>query len=77
MLKEVVDFLSAFQILPRHVSANGCHLQGVVGTLEATQVMSVLWAYTDYYSSRVTSCGTTYLLSSSKPSLLPVARPAT
>jgi hypothetical protein len=28
MLKEVLDFISAFQILPRHVSANGCHLQG-------------------------------------------------
>jgi hypothetical protein len=33
--------------LPQHVSACGYHLQGVVGALEATQVMSVLWAYTD------------------------------
>jgi hypothetical protein len=33
MLKEVVDFINAFQIRPRHVSANGCHLQGVVGAL--------------------------------------------
>jgi hypothetical protein len=33
MLKEVVDFINAFQILPRHVSTNGCHLQGVVGAL--------------------------------------------
>jgi hypothetical protein len=48
MLKEVVDFIDAFQILPRHVSANACLLQGVVGALQATQAMSVLWAYTDY-----------------------------
>jgi hypothetical protein len=53
MLKEVVDFISAFQILPRHASANGCHLQEVVGALLATQVMSVLWAYTGYDLSRV------------------------
>jgi hypothetical protein len=33
MLKEVVDFISAFQILPRHVWENRCHLQGVVGAL--------------------------------------------
>jgi hypothetical protein len=26
--------------------ANGCHLQGVVGAIEATQAVSVLWAYT-------------------------------
>jgi hypothetical protein len=32
-LKEVVDFISAFQILLRHVSTNGFHLQGVVGAL--------------------------------------------
>jgi hypothetical protein len=41
MLKKVTDFISAFQILPRHVSANCCHLQGVVGALQATQVMSI------------------------------------
>jgi hypothetical protein len=30
-LKEVVDFINTFQIfLPRHVSADGCHPQGVV-----------------------------------------------
>jgi hypothetical protein len=34
MLKEVVDFfINTFQILPRHVSANGCHLQGVTKAL--------------------------------------------
>jgi hypothetical protein len=33
MLKDVVDFIIAFQILPRHVSVNGCHLQGVVSAL--------------------------------------------
>jgi hypothetical protein len=33
MLKEAVDFISVFQILPRHVLANGCHLQGVVDLL--------------------------------------------
>jgi hypothetical protein len=52
-----VDFISVFLILPRHVSANGCLLQGVVGALEATKVMSVLWAYTGYDSSFVASCG--------------------
>jgi hypothetical protein len=32
---EAVDvFINTFQIfLPRHVSANGCHLQGIVGAL--------------------------------------------
>jgi hypothetical protein len=30
-VKKLVDFINMFQILPRHVSANGCHLQGVVG----------------------------------------------
>jgi hypothetical protein len=32
-VKELVDFINVFQILPRHVSASGCNLQGVVGTL--------------------------------------------
>jgi hypothetical protein len=31
--------------LPQHISANGWHLPGVIGALEATQVVSVLWAY--------------------------------
>jgi hypothetical protein len=52
-VKEIVDFINAFQILSRHVSANGCHLQGVVGALEASQAMSVLRAYTDYDPSSV------------------------
>jgi hypothetical protein len=43
--------------LPQHVSASGCHLQRVVGALEAIQAMSVLWAYTDYGPSSVASCG--------------------
>jgi hypothetical protein len=30
-VKWVVDFIEVFQILPQHVSASGCHLQGVVG----------------------------------------------
>jgi hypothetical protein len=48
-VKELVDFINVFlQILPRHVSASGCHLQVVVGALQVTQAMSVLWAYTDY-----------------------------
>jgi hypothetical protein len=42
--------------LPQHVSASGCHLQGVVGALGATQVISVLWAYTDYDPSTVATC---------------------
>jgi hypothetical protein len=45
-----------FQILPRHVSASGCHFQGVVGALQATQAMSALWAYTGYDPSSVASC---------------------
>jgi hypothetical protein len=32
-IKELVDFIKVFQILPRHVSASGYHLQGVVGAL--------------------------------------------
>jgi hypothetical protein len=32
-IKELVDFVNVFQILPRHVRASGCHLQGVVGAL--------------------------------------------
>jgi hypothetical protein len=44
-----------FQILPRHVSVSGRHLQGVVGAL-ATQAMSVLWAYTDNDPSSVANC---------------------
>jgi hypothetical protein len=31
--KELEDFINVFKILPRHVSANGFHLQGVVGSL--------------------------------------------
>jgi hypothetical protein len=33
---------------PQHVSGNYCHLQGVVGILEATQAISVLWVCMDY-----------------------------
>jgi hypothetical protein len=43
--------------LSQHVSASGSHLQRVVGALETTQVISVLWAYTDYDPSSVASCG--------------------
>jgi hypothetical protein len=56
MCQGTSGFYNVFQILPRHVSASGCHLQGVVGALEATQAMSVLWAYTDYDPSSVASC---------------------
>jgi hypothetical protein len=48
-------FYSCIPSSPQHVSANGCHLQGVVGSLEATQAVSVLWAYTDYGPSSVAS----------------------
>jgi hypothetical protein len=41
-------FIHVFQFYLEHVSASGCHLQGVVGALEAAQVVSALWAYTDY-----------------------------
>jgi hypothetical protein len=47
--------------LPQHVLANGCHLQGVIGAVEATRLMSVLWAYTDYDLSSVASCREMYL----------------
>jgi hypothetical protein len=39
MLKEVVEFISVFQILSRRISAKGCRLQGIVGALQATQAM--------------------------------------
>jgi hypothetical protein len=52
-VKELVDFIKVFQILRRHVSASGCHLQGVVGALQVTQTVSVLWAYTGYDPSSV------------------------
>jgi hypothetical protein len=32
-VKGLEDFINVFQNLPRHVSASGCHLQGVVGAL--------------------------------------------
>jgi hypothetical protein len=32
-VKKLVGFINVFQILPRHVSASGCHLQGVVDAL--------------------------------------------
>jgi hypothetical protein len=41
--------------LPHHVSASVCHLQGVVGALEATQVISMSWEYTDYDPPSVVS----------------------
>jgi hypothetical protein len=49
-----VDFINVFR-LTQHVSANGCHLQEDVGALEATQVLPVLLAYTDYNPSSVAS----------------------
>jgi hypothetical protein len=55
-VKWVVDFIKVFQILPRHVSASGCHLLGVVGALLATQAVSVLWAYTGYGPYSMASC---------------------
>jgi hypothetical protein len=39
MLKEVVNFINAFQIPTRHVSAIGCHLHGFVGALQAIQAI--------------------------------------
>jgi hypothetical protein len=39
MLKEAVNFINAFQIPPRHVSAIGCHLQEFVGALQAIEAM--------------------------------------
>jgi hypothetical protein len=50
-------FYSCIPSLPQHVSANGYHLQGIVGALEATQVVSVLWACTDDDPSSMASCG--------------------
>jgi hypothetical protein len=32
-VKELVDFINVFQILPRHVSASGYNLQGFGGAL--------------------------------------------
>jgi hypothetical protein len=58
-VKELVGFINVFQALPQHVSASGCHLRAVVGTLEATQAMSVKWADTDYDPFSVVSCRST------------------
>jgi hypothetical protein len=55
-VKELAGFINVLHFLPRHVSAIGCHLHGVVGDLEATQVMSVLWECTNYDPSSVASC---------------------
>jgi hypothetical protein len=59
MLKEAVDFISAFQILPRHVSSGGRRC--------LTRVMSVLWASTDYDSSCVASCHVMYIFHDNWP----------
>jgi hypothetical protein len=32
-VKNLVDFINVFQILPQHVSASGLHFHGVVGAL--------------------------------------------
>jgi hypothetical protein len=46
MLQGTSGFINVFQ----HVSsASDCHLQEVVGVLEANQEVSVLWACTDRY----------------------------
>jgi hypothetical protein len=44
MLQGTSGFINVLQILPQHVSASGCHLQGVVDSLEATQALSAFWA---------------------------------
>jgi hypothetical protein len=54
MLQGTSGFINILQILPQHVSESGCPLQ--VDSLEATQAMSVFWAYTDYDPSIVASC---------------------
>jgi hypothetical protein len=54
-VKIIVWFISAFQILPQHVSAIHCHHQEVVFTSEATQTISVLWMY-DYGLQFVQCC---------------------
>jgi hypothetical protein len=51
-VKELVDLLMCLKF-PPCVLASGCHLKGVIGALEATQAMSVLWACTDYDPSSV------------------------
>jgi hypothetical protein len=48
-----VGFISAFQILPRHVSANGGHLQGVVA---AYNMIGSTVKTTKLYLSYVTMC---------------------
>jgi hypothetical protein len=37
--KELFGFIRVMQVYPQHVSASGCHIQGVVGAFEATQVI--------------------------------------
>jgi hypothetical protein len=48
--------MNAFHILPQHVSANGCHLQGVVGAFKLHKQCLCVWACADYDPSRVASC---------------------
>jgi hypothetical protein len=56
MCQGAIGFYECIPGLPQHVSAKGCHLHGFVGAVEATQVVSVLWAYMDYNLSSVASC---------------------
>jgi hypothetical protein len=49
-------FINTFQILPRHVSAYGCHPQGVVSALYATGAVFCVIGCADCDLSRVASC---------------------
>jgi hypothetical protein len=51
-----VDFINIFQVYRNMFWQMVAIFRGVVGALEATQVVSVLWAYTDYDPSIVASC---------------------
>jgi hypothetical protein len=59
-VKELVGFINVFQIFRSMFRQVVAIFRGVVGALEATQVIAILWAYTDYDPSSVASCRGTY-----------------
>jgi hypothetical protein len=56
MHQKPVDCINVFQVCPNMFRQM---VAIVVGALEATQALSVLWVYADYDPSRVASCRVT------------------
>jgi hypothetical protein len=55
-VKELVGFINVFEIYPNMFWQVVAIFRGVIGVLEATKVISILWAYMDYDPSSVASC---------------------